>query len=378
MRVLHVISSLDPALGGPAAAILPMADALARVGGIEVTVAGGISGTEAPSRELTSRVELVLHPIPQRTSGFGRLELSPQLLSWLVRMSHHYDLVHTHGIFTIATSMIDSLRRVSRRPFVMRPCGALDAWSLNQGSRLKAPFLATITRPALRKAAFVHCTSESESDAVRRLEPSANARVIPHGLDLEVYRQAEPPKPPSRPYLLFLGRLHHKKGLDLLTQAFAAIAGGHPDLDLVVAGPDEGMQSTVERLSAEAGIASRVRIIGPVYGRKKVELMTQASVFVLPSHQENFGISAVEAAACGLPLVVSDGVAIHGKITASGAGVVTRLDSMELASALRTVLADRERFARGALQFAAGYSLENTARRLINLYEEALVGFPSL
>ena len=253
----------------------------------------------------------------------------------------------------------------------MRPCGALDGWSLGQGSRLKRPYLHAITRPALRAASFVHCTSQSEANAVRRVEPSANAQVIPHGLDLSGYERSVSAEKTS-PFILFLGRLHHKKGLDLLVPAFSLLAKNRPDLELIVAGPDEGMKSTVERLAKEAGLSSRVRILGPAYGEEKLRLMARAAVFVLPSHQENFGISAVEAAACGTPLVVSDGVAIHDEVTASDAGVVTSLNAAAIAAGLEEVLSNRERYARGARRFASKYSLEHTAKRIASLYQEAL------
>ena len=373
MRILHVISSLNPALGGPAAAVLPMAGALVRFGGLKVTVVGGVDKMQSPLLETAARagVDLKLHPIPRHGSRLGRVEMSPQFMAGLVRSVGDFDLVHTHGIFTLATATVDSLRRFARKPFVMRPCGALDGWSLGQGSRLKKPFLAAITLPTLRSAAFVHCTSEAEAEAVRRLEAGANAQVIPHGIDLEPYQRVEAPAS-ERPYLLFLARLHHKKGLDLLLPAFALISRHHTDLDLVIAGPDEGMASTVKALAEAEGISSRVRLVGPVYGAEKVRWLAGASAFVLPSRQENFGISAVEAAAAGAPLVVSDGVAIHGEVAAAGAGVVSSLEVPALASAITQVLSNRATYAHGARRFAAAYSLETMARRLTELYGRAL------
>ena len=105
MRVLHIIPSLDPALGGPAAAILPMANALAKYAGLTMTVTGGVSRSPISDLESAPGVDLVLHSIPNRASRMGRLEMSPRFLEWIARNVNRYDLVHTHGIFTLATSV---------------------------------------------------------------------------------------------------------------------------------------------------------------------------------------------------------------------------------------------------------------------------------
>ena len=145
----------------------------------------------------------------------------------------------------------------------------------------------------------------------------------------------------DRPIVLFLGRLHYKKGLDLLVPAFASGTSG--EVMLVIAGPDgDGYQAKIERLVDLYKLNDRVLFTGMLYGKERIEVLADADLFVLPSYQENFGIAVVEALCSGCPVLVSDKVNIHKQITDAGVGgmVPTRVEP--LAAALTRWMGDRE------------------------------------
>jgi glycosyltransferase involved in cell wall biosynthesis len=127
----------------------------------------------------------------------------------------------------------------------------------------------------------------------------------------------------AKSYILFLSRIHPKKGCDLLLSAFASLASHHPNVDVVIAGPDQvGWRAELEALASRLGIPDRVHWTGPLYGDAKWGAFYGADAFILPSHVENFGIAVAEALACGVPVLISDKVNIWREIEAADAGIV--------------------------------------------------------
>jgi glycosyltransferase involved in cell wall biosynthesis len=303
--------------------------------------------------------------------------VSPALTAAVWRRRDEYDIVQTHGIFTFVTATTDVASRLLGRPYVMRPCGVFAPWCLAQGSALKRPFLAGV-RPLLRSAAFVHCTSEAEVEDVKRVEPGTRTRVIPLGADVDPLVGSDPESSPAAadpraPYVLFLGRLHRIKGLDLLLNAFAEVVRARPALQLVLAGPDEGMGRPLAETAARLGLASAVHFTGLVVGEAKRQLLAGAQCLVLPSHEESFGVVVVEAAAAGTPVVVSTGVALHREVAAAGAGAVAELSAGSIAARIGEVLArPREAYAAGCARLAAEFSWERTAGALSAAYREVM------
>jgi glycosyltransferase involved in cell wall biosynthesis len=173
--------------------------------------------------------------------------------------------------------------------------------------------------------------------------------------------------------VLFLARLHPKKGLDILADAFAQLATHHGKAHLVVAGPDGGAQEDFTRRIAQLNLTARVHVVGPLYGRDKFAAMVDAGCFCLPSRQEGFSVAITEALACGLPVVASESCHFP-QIVASGAGRVTPLDAAAVAQALRDVLADPSRRAemgrRGRELVERHFTWPRIAPRMIGAYEE--------
>ena len=144
--------------------------------------------------------------------------------------------------------------------------------------------------------------------------------------------------------MLFLGRLHFKKGLDLLIPAFDALRQRVPGVQLVIAGPEnDDYGQRVRGWVRERGLDAAVHFVGSLHGADVLQAYVDADVFALPSYTENFGMTVIEALACSVPVVISDQVNIHAEVSGAGAGLVTHCDAGEVAQALETLLVDADR-----------------------------------
>ena len=183
------------------------------------------------------------------------------------------------------------------------------------------------------------------------------------------------PGPGNRSYLLFLSRIHEKKGCDLLVSAFANIAQHYPDVDLVIAGPDQvGLKARLQEQAKAAGIADRIHWPGMLRGDAKWGAFHDAEAFILPSHSENFGIVVAEAMACQTPVLISNKINIWREVEASGGGFVEddTLDGtsrllerwLALGPSEKAAMAGsaKEGFERNFLVAAAGRDLESALR----------------
>jgi glycosyltransferase involved in cell wall biosynthesis len=222
----------------------------------------------------------------------------------------------------------------------------LDTWTLAQSALKKRVALALAVKGLLDRAAFLHVGNVHEREVIKPLKIAAPSEIIPNGAFLEefaslpargTFRSAHP-ELGGDPYVLFLSRLHYKKGLDYLADAFALVAGQRGDVRLVVAGSDDGYQVEFERRIAAHGVSGRTHVVGPLYGDAKLAAFNEAACFCLPSRQEGFSIAITESLACGTPAVVSEDCH-YPEVEEVGAGVVTKLEGGAVASGLLRVLA---------------------------------------
>jgi glycosyltransferase involved in cell wall biosynthesis len=223
----------------------------------------------------------------------------------------------------------------------------LDPWSLAQKRWKKKLALALGYRAMLNRAAALHLLNADEQHLLAPLRLRSPGVVLPNGVFLE---EIDPLPPPSafaqsypaladKPYVLFISRLHYKKGLDYLAEAFRLVAGRRPEARLVVAGPDDGARADFERRVSGPELAGRVLLVGPLYGAAKWAALAGAACFCLPSRQEGFSVAVLEAMACRTPAVVSE--ACHfPEVAEAGAGAVVPLDAERIADALDGFLGD--------------------------------------
>ena len=382
MNVLHVISSVAPRYGGPSAAVRGMSRAMAAQGA-RVTVA--TTDADGPGRlTVPLGVPVVEDGVEFRYFRSWLTDswhFSAGLTRWLARAVAGFDVVEVHGLFTYTTIPGCRLAARSGVPYVVRPLGTLGAWSLAQRSWKKRPYYALFERRNLARASAIHVTAPSEAEEARVLGFGEKAHVIPLGVDV-----IESPAPRATPgdgavRLLFLSRIHKKKGLEMLLAALAALRArsGAPSVTLAIAG--DGDAEYLRSLREEArrlGVEGIVDFIGTVQGDAKRAAFANADVFVLPSYNENFGIAAAEALAAGVPVILSTEVGLAAAVVAAGAGVSVPLDVDALASAIGELARDpalRAQMSERARDYAVrNLSWAECARRLTNLYSEIIAG----
>lgn len=374
MRVLHVIPSIGPLRGGPSVAMGMIARAL-RDGGVAVDVA---TTNDNDSELLHVPIGEPVDEAGVRYWYFARTThpytTSAGLAAWLRVNVVNYDLVHAHALFSFSTSASAAAARRKAIPYIVRPLGTLARYGMRQHSLLKQLSWYTLERRLLKQAAAVHFTSEAERAEAERLGQWRSA-VVPLGVDApapvdRVRLDAE------RPVYLFLSRLHPKKRVELLLQAFWLVRQSAPRARLIVAGTGEpAYLAQLQRLSDELGVAENVEWTGHVAGDAKLRLFEQAHAFVLPSVNENFGIAPVEALAAGVPVVLTRGVAIHREVESRQAGIVVDDTVSDLAEGmlqLRDPAAQPQMSARAAALARDTFSIAAMQRGLIAMYEGVL------
>jgi glycosyltransferase involved in cell wall biosynthesis len=283
----------------------------------------------------------------------GKLSRHPDLAAAAQQEVGQADVVHIHAVWEDAQYQAARAACRAGVPVVWTPHGLFEPWSLRKSRWRKKLYFAIRLRSLLPNAAALHFTSQRECELVAPLRLGPPAIIEPNGIDLTEFDALPPPGTfralypalADKPIVLFLGRLHYKKGLQLLIPAFARLK--QRDAMLVIAGPDsDGYQAVVEKLIEGHGLQNRAIFTGMLEGTKKIAAMADAALFVLPSYQENFGIAVVEAMAAGTPPIISDGVDIHGEIADARAGAVISVhcpaqQSIEqLAAAIALWLAD--------------------------------------
>lgn len=379
LRILHVIGSLHPADGGPPEAVRQLARAYSSIG---VTVE--VLCQDEPSQPFLQTLTFPVHALGQRL--LGRFGLSPRLWRWLQQNALRFDAIVLNGIWIFPNVAVRSAAGKAGKPYAVFPHGGLDPWFNRKYplKHLKKLLYWPFQYKVLHDARAVFFTTAAERDlAATSFRPNQwNGVVVPYGISdpagdpaaqIGVFR-ASLPALGNRHYLLYLARLHEKKGCDLLVQAFARIAATAPDVDLVVAGPDQvGLQAKLQRMAQDLGIAARIHWPGMISGDLKWGALRAADAFVLPSHQENFGISVVESLVAGRPVLISNQVNIWPRIESAGVGLVDD-DTLEgtvslLSRWLTLPRSEQEAMASRAYScFERNYSMKETAALIQRLF----------
>jgi glycosyltransferase involved in cell wall biosynthesis len=353
MRILHVVASLDPRYGGPSIVVPRTCSALAARGHhVELLTTDRGRGNGLVEQDASTQVAVSRHAVHwPRTWA-----TSTGLAHWMLRRVRGFDVVHIHNLYLFHTWWVARCCRRARVPYVISPHGTLDPWHLAHHRRRKAVYSLLVEGRALRGAAAMHYTSPEElAYAARHLGPRPPGFVVPPGVDRPPVRRladdgglsARHPELAGRTLVCFLGRLTAKKRLDLLVEAFAEVAAADSVAHLAVAGPDdEGVGAAVRERVADLGLDGRVSFLGLVTGAAKAALLGRSRVLVLASEDESFGVAVAEAMAAAIPVVVSEGVALHREVTAAAAGVVVPLAPTPLAEAMLRFVADPELAAR--------------------------------
>ncbi len=328
MKLLRLSRSLNPAGGGIAEGVRQFTPHLAALG-VATTVAS-LDPPEAPWLQDQPCQAIGLGPV---ATGYGyRRSLPARIRS----LALQHDVVIIEGIWQYHAYATWLALRGSSIPYFVYTHGMLDPWfkrTYPLKHLKKWAYWPWADYRVLRDATAVLFTTEQERLLARQSFwlYEANELVVGYGTsapppDAERQRQAflqRFPQLRGQRLLLFLSRIHPKKGVDLLIEAFAAVVHADPRLQLVIAGPDQvGWQAALQQRAAALGIAERLTWPGMLSGELKWGAFRCAELFCLPSHQENFGIVVAEAMACGLPVAIAEPVNISAEVAAAGAGLV--------------------------------------------------------
>jgi glycosyltransferase involved in cell wall biosynthesis len=378
MKLLHLMSTVDPRAGGPIEGVRQRGLRLLEMGH-EVEVAS----LDGPHER-----HLKAFPLPVHALGPGRgtYRYTASLRPWLRAHADRYDAVIVNGLWQYHGFAAWQVMRELRRPYFVFTHGMLDPW-FRRAYPLKHLkkwlYWPWAEYRVLRDAAAVLFTSEEERLLARQSFSLYRARevVVSYGTQLppqdaaslrEDFLSAHPELRGKR-VLLFLGRLHAKKGCDLLVEAFARVAAEEPRLHLLMAGPNQ--TDWLGRLKARAevlGVMDRITWPGMLEGKAKWGAFYSSEVFVLPSHQENFGIVVAEALGCGLPVLLSDKVNVWREVMSARAGLAaadTKAGTLENLSSW-LALPEEERTAmaqRARALFAERFSVDRMATSLIDV-----------
>jgi glycosyltransferase involved in cell wall biosynthesis len=374
---LQVVSHLDAKFGG-IAALLPMFCAAAEAEGARSPVAGFCSSSENNSTlgqpwhvscVPANRVVWMLDP--RRRSQFREL----------IRKS---DGIHIHGIWETHCAVGASMAQACRRPYVLSAHGMLERWALQAKLLKKAIYATLIETNNLRRAACLRALTRSEVNDYRRIGLTNPIAVVPSGVAIPegvsaALFEATYPQLAGKRVVLYLGRLHAKKGLTMLVRAWARSASSVDDAHLVIAGPDfDGTRADLEGLVDELGIRHQVTFTGMLSGPMKWSALARASVFVLPSFSEGFSVAVLEALGMGLPVIVTEGCNIP-EVSENGCGWVieAKQSAVEVAieESLRLAAHDRKMMGeRGLALVASRFTWPVVGKQMAEVYRWVLGG----
>jgi len=381
MRILHVIPSVDPASGGPAEGLKQLCH-IYRTGGHEVEVASLDSPESAVKYDFPAKV-IALGP------GSGVYGYARRASQWFKDNLNRYDIVFIDGIWQYNALVAYRALMRTKIPYAVYTHGMLDPYFKERyflKHVKKMIYWHLFLRRILQSASAVLFTTEEEKILARKSFPRYNVRerIVSYGtfgpkcdtaLAAEQFLQRWPALRGKRLAIL-MGRIHVKKGIDLLIEAFSATLALDPAWRLVIAGPDSsGLRSELEALAARLGIAERITWTGMLEGAEKWGALAASEVFVLPSHQENFGLVVAEAMACGLPVIVSDKVNLWREVTEFSAGLVGE-DTVEGTSGSLAQWQSLSKDERAGMKvrvrrcFDERFNYDVTARRTLEIVEE--------
>lgn len=399
MKVLHVIPSISPVMGGPPQVALNLVHSLRECGVEAEIVTTNFNGSTPLTVPLNERVDYPLNAnekaavpvwfLPFQPPALKEFIFSPALAGWLWQHVQDYNVLDNHYLFSFAPTCAAAIARFKHVPYTVRTMGQLTPWALNQSRLKKQIYTNLIERHNLNRAAAIHCTTPAEAEDVRHFGLQTPTITLPLGVTPPVI--LDQPQRQLRqqyniaadvPVILFLSRLHYKKRPDLLLKSLAQLNRQGHHFHLIMAGSGEpDYLAELQELVAALGLAEWVAFPGMVTGTAKDLLLQGSDLFVLPSYSENFGIAVAEALVSGLPVIITPGIQIAPEVAAVKAGLVVEGEWMLLANAIAQLLTSpqlRQTLGENGRQLAKSrYSWMAIAQNLIPAYSAISLQSPS-
>jgi glycosyltransferase involved in cell wall biosynthesis len=391
MKILHITPRYIPAWnhGGPVKSVHEVCRELVKKG-VKISVFTsnaddpvGVLKVPVETTQLLDGVEITYFPLRTRVGSVAR-GLNTTLRKTVVT----YDVLHLHGIYQYFTFAGARAGRGQGIPYIITPRGMLDPFAIKRkGSLKKRIFIELVGRHDLNRAAGIHYTADEEKQLVERFGFRTPGFVVPNGINPSEYNEPcrpihlldKYPQLAKKQIILYLGRLDPKKGLELLIEAFARLAGSQPNLHLLVVGPDQTpyARSLKNKVLAN-GLKNRVDFTGFLTGDDKLWAFYLAKMFILPSYSENFGMALVEALCCGKPVITTKRVNIASDVIEYEAGLVTDCDVSQITNAIAHLLDHPDKAIalgkQGKKLVEDRFRWDKVAHDLIEVYEDILSG----
>lgn len=369
MKVIHVVSSIDKSSGGPARSVTDLVRFVAK-------------------KDLNNKIYLLTlaskHPIVSHFEEenvtllfFDNIRLLVKALK-KVLVTKDKSLIHVHGIWQNIPRTICKFARKSKIPYIITPRGMLEPWSLEQKRYKKKLALFLYQRKDLIKAACIHATATMEAENVNRLGLNSNIVVIPNGINLGNFKKEVPTKSSNPKQILFLSRIHKKKGLENLIEAWGLLKKDFRTnwvINIVGNGNEQYIDSLKQQISKK-GISKEIFIYPPVYGLEKNNLFRSSNIFILPTYSENFGIVVAEALASFTPVITTKGTPWEDLLDRQ-CGDWIDVGIIPLKESLINMMSYKpdellEMGVRGRKLIQDTYSMKTVAKKMLNVYANIL------
>ena len=376
---MYVVSHTDPRYGGLSAAVPSLAATLASQQGLDLSMAAFCLPNEAFRPAEMSDDHISFWP----TSRVAWLR-DRALQNHFAAVVREADGLHIHGLWEQSTATACRMARRLGKPYVLSAHGMLEPWALATKRLKKQIYAAILERANVANATCLHALTTAEADQYRHFGAKGPIAIVPNAVALPDNASPELfltkfPELRGKRLLLFLSRLHPKKGLDLLLAAWEQTSKQHPETHLVIAGPDsDGMQAKLQAQATAAGITNSITFTGMLAGAMKWSALAAAEAYVLPSYSEGLSMALLEAMGMGLPVIATHACNMP-QITAADAGWEVDANAAALASAVgdlwnRSAGENQSKGRNGAQLIAARYSPAQVARQMAEVYAFVLGG----
>lgn len=384
MKVLTFITSISLKGGGPSRSVPMLVKGLAEVG-VDITLMTYWSDDmNTHALDGTSAKLKVLRP------DFSRSQMEEYIIS------EKFDVIQLQSMWDLRYHIVAKTARKHRIPYIITPRGMLEPWCLSQKKWKKKLAMALYQMKDIKRAACVFTTAEMEALHVRDLGVDVPMVVIPNGIETDGY-PCRISKDKVKKQILFLSRIHIKKGIELLIDAFDRIIKKNGDMnDWTVAIVGNGEEEYIRELKRKVeglNLRDKVKILAPVFGDAKVKLYQESSIFCLPSYSENFGMVIAEAMSCGVPCITTNGTPwqlLNGEVSTMGANLdilgknrktgwcidlnVDNLEKVLLEAMTMKTEALYEMGQKGNLLVQENFNYKSVARKVMQLYSWLLDG----
>jgi len=381
MKILHVVASMSPKWGGPVTVVTELAEKLVEKG-VEITIFSPFRRCEELEVVKPKGVKLRLFP----KSFMGKLwtSYSIDFARAIQKEISQFDIVHIHEIWHYPNYVASWAAKRAGKPYVITIHGALDPWCLGYKSFKKKIYASLIQKRILKEASIIHAITDEEVKQIKNFVTNNNITMIPNGINPEDFENLPSRKELEKLYpeligkkvLLFLGRIHPVKGLDLLTKAFGIVARERDDVCLLIAGPDsDGYRIQIEKLLESEGALNKTIFTGMLNGQKKLIALGGADICVVPSYSEVRSIVALEAMICKLPVIITKQCNFQ-EVAENRAGIIIESDTKQLVGALNKLLDNpklcKEMGENGRRLVLENFTWDKIANKMIEIYEDIL------